>query len=812
MLNLYLYQHSQQFFNEHWKSQVEVDSSHKILVVTPSPSAADLFRAKITNLDSYEVVTISSFLSDLLQRFMPEQSYTSKAEMLISLAAVWRKFFPDESYDTFLRSYNLLSDLRSFTLDHSIIETVLEEYDPVFAKAIPIFNQMIEMQGWLDEHQAYFELSQRLRSQENLSSQIRPCIVFWGFKFMAGSQIDFLKALSIWSQVVIAFPEKAFEQCLESDWIKWLLDQKSRIVRAAKNETTVSKDKRLLVLNYPKKHLSFALSRFLAQQRQAKLAFILGNKRISSHEALEIPLQQMKIKIPVDILQQKIHQLSFHIEELIVENKSEMTILMDELKEYAQKSLSLKDFPMIKAVSLAQTFLNSWTNLSSDHFSINEFEKELMLEIMRLNAPRNNFIAQNPKQDLSVCSIFELEAVELETFKVVVANGDYQGIESRGQNFSENVEKYLISIGPIRRGELEFDLLKQSFDENINASNAVVFLESQLLEHSLEWRNLLEGFDIEMQSALIQKTPKQYGDWNFPAIPFKRDRISASRLQDFYDCQVKFYYKYVKKISPNIKTSLELQNSELGTIEHKVIEEYLKLHTELDFDRLIDLAKMETNKILALENKMISSTELAKYLQEIIQYAHSGLKMVFALQALLKTQEHFPEYAFEINTDGKIKNGSIDLMLRGPSTMALLDFKRTGFSIPSKSELQQFQKLQLWFYLNVLKSKNIWSETNKNTIGYLNLSQPSQSLIITNDEELIAQIKGHEAFEQIRSVFLFDEQWMQHFSDYVDLEKKLLTQYDSIQNYQVNPRSTSVCDYCSVSLICPKKPLEVQHV
>jgi len=239
--------------------------------------------------------------------------------------------------------------------------------------------------------------------------------------------------------------------------------------------------------------------------------------------------------------------------------------------------------------------------------------------------------------------------------------------------------------------------------------------------------------------------------------------------------------------------------------------EYLKLNIELDLNRVIEVARLETNKILAMEQKSISVTELAKYLQEITHYAYAGLQMVFALKSLIGAKEHYPEFAFETNVDGKVKNGSIDLMLRGPTSMGLLDFKRTGFSIPSKSELQQFEKLQLWFYLNVLKNKKIWNENFKNTIGYLNLSNPAQSLIITNDEDLIGQIKTHPAFEQIRSVYMYDEEWMQHFTDYVELEKNLLEQYDQIQQYQLTPRSPQVCDYCSVALVCPKKKPEVLH-
>jgi hypothetical protein len=199
-------------------------------------------------------------------------------------------------------------------------------------------------------------------------------------------------------------------------------------------------------------------------------------------------------------------------------------------------------------------------------------------------------------------------------------------------------------------------------------------------------------------------------------------------------------------------------------------------------------------------------------MQELIHYSYAGLKMVFALRELLGTQEHFPEYGFKLQTNGMLKNGSIDLMLNGPNTLALLDFKRTGFSIPSKSELERFDKLQIWFYLNVLKAKEIWKDSQKNTIGYLNLSKPSESLIITNDQDIIAQIKSHEAFEQIRSVYYFDEEWSERFEKYQEFEESLLQSYQDIKSYRVAPRDADVCAYCPVSLVCPKQTAEVSHV
>ena len=56
----------------------------------------------------------------------------------------------------------------------------------------------------------------------------------------------------------------------------------------------------------------------------------------------------------------------------------------------------------------------------------------------------------------------------------------------------------------------------------------------------------------------------------------KKRKLSASRLQTFYDCPRKYYFQYIDEMEINILPEKTVQPRFLGDLEHAIIGDYLK--------------------------------------------------------------------------------------------------------------------------------------------------------------------------------------------------------------------------------------------
>jgi CRISPR/Cas system-associated exonuclease Cas4 (RecB family) len=107
--------------------------------------------------------------------------------------------------------------------------------------------------------------------------------------------------------------------------------------------------------------------------------------------------------------------------------------------------------------------------------------------------------------------------------------------------------------------------------------------------------------------------------------------------------------------------------------------------------------------------------------------------------------------------------------------LEIYDFKRSDTSVGSKTDLQNFEKLQLWVYGLVMGSLKPVKK-----IGYINVSDIKKNLILETGNE----------FE------LFGEKIL-----------KLLMDFKAEKKFLPNPRKDNICNYCNVRKICPKGEL-----
>jgi hypothetical protein len=806
MLNLYLHQHAQAVFDLNFLNQKEA----KTYVIAPSPDQADSLRQNFLRSShphhALEVITISHFIKTMLDSSCLTLDYHAKSSMLIKLATVWKKFFSEYPYEYFSRSYNLLTDLRSFTLDQDILNTVLEQYDPLYQKAIAVFNQVIMLQGWSDEHLCYNLLAEYLRQPESEHQYAGSNIIFAGFRFLSGTQVDFIKALSIRSDVYVPVDKRVYLKSRSTDWIKWLEDVKTKIID---NEEREARPSSCQLAFFPKNRMAQYFKLFYEQEEnwhQNNFTIVLGNRQIKDDEALEVPLSHIYFKTPVNIFEESLAYLLGWIGDQIKNGPIDIDDFLVDLDLLVQNFKKQQNFLSLKLCSELKKIVVQWQELSAENKMLDAFEYKLITDIVKLNLPRNsmlNLIAG--ESDINIIPISKIAEISPQKKRVIVASSHYQSILAGVQTYSEQVEKYLTSIGPIRRIELEFEYLKSHFLEDLNHENTFILMENGLLEHNLYWKSLLDSVDQKIIHFETNSYERNYYDF-VKSNETSFTKVSATRLQTYFDCPRKYYLNYVAKIIPQIELKHTLQANHIGSIEHKIIEIYLNQNMSFIEANFNAVAESTYNTELKRLNMELTTIDYKKYLEETKRASRNGVLFMLGLANEFNIKDPFKlEYQFKLDLTADIKqNGSIDCLYVDNSKLVLIDFKRSSSSIPKASQLAKLEKLQLWFYLSALKKLNLYRDDF--IIGFVNLSDLGQSLLFTNNSEVSALAID----EQVIKIKKFDDKQIVAFENYPEHEASIIEKLKADQTYAVSPRNSTVCQFCSVEAVCPKQ--EAKHV
>jgi len=186
MMQIIYFSQKEQFLTE-----METYEGEKVYV-TPSPAKADGLRIRLTGMKSQDVITIAKFTSTLVEHLWDNgerPEVKRKSELLLIFGILKNKYLPQLGYEQFTQAYNLFSDLRSFTLNEDALTSVLEEQPEEIRRAVELFWKLLELTGHLDEHGAYQQIGERLRSADEIES-LNKTYVFWGFQHLNGQQVD----------------------------------------------------------------------------------------------------------------------------------------------------------------------------------------------------------------------------------------------------------------------------------------------------------------------------------------------------------------------------------------------------------------------------------------------------------------------------------------------------------------------------------------------------------------------------------------------------------------------------------------------
>lgn len=764
----------------------------EMIVIVPSPIIADQIRAGFLEQNSSSVpsvITISKFMQDELSLSKvpdDQKKLMGKAELILNLARLWKMHLSHLPFDMFLKAYNHFSELRSHSLRMEIVAPIIERLDPELAKAVQLFWLVIEAMNIVDEHKAYDVLAQYYRTDLIGEEVNKKTLVFLDFTFLSGLQLDLINSLAIKHEVIVPFPEEVYPETTHEDWIRWLVnDHESKKIHADKLP--------LKYLDFPKKKLSQTLKNYLKDE---DADFILSTKQLEDQFIFEIPVGNAYFKAEASIFSEEYNELKNQLK------KINFPISTDEFKKLLieKKKNSLdgkKNFRQFKIVTLLLEITKSYEELSAQEIKIELFDMKVLLHVLQLKLPRTFLVPLIETKNVSrILDLKNIQSFNPDKTTYLCLGSDYTPIKLAENILTEFDYEILNTVGPIKRNKLDFLMTKIKLKKVLSSPNTTLLIEHDFHKHDLGWSDILSQYDLKKVEGI---NPESFAFSDYEKIFKKRNDLkntdlSANRVQTYLDCPQKFYYDHLEQLRPRISLESGIQYSELGTIEHDVIEHYMKLHRHWDAHKMLEVTHLRLTHYLKNKQIKLIPQEFTKYSIEICLLAGHAVQFLNRLEVILGKCEYFFEYPLELTEDNWKVRIRIDCLIKTPQGNILLDFKRSNSSVPDGKQFENFEKIQLWFYLHYLKIP----ASELALVGYLNLMQPEESLFYSpeNGEQFSALNLKIKSFPKSFS------EMMDEFSQFLD-ETKSMMAVD--KDFFPIPKDPDSCRYCSVAAVCSRK-------
>ncbi|MBT3981103.1 MAG: PD-(D/E)XK nuclease family protein [Bacteriovoracaceae bacterium] len=760
-------------------SQCKKSQTGDLVFITPSPKKADHVRSLLMGHDlseSCEVLTINKFISNQMKENLgttSPQSIKTKSSYMLVMAAVWKNMWGSGEYNQFVSAFKLFTDLRSFTIDHEFLSPIWEHYTEKMANSVRTFYQISQNLDLIDEQASYAKLAETLRApapEVETDSSGRQ-FVFWGFSHLGANQIDYIKAFSIRNNVLIPFPKRALHRAIMSDWISWFVDL-SKVEDSA--ETSVQS---INCAKFPKGMLSQTLRDFLTTcDEEQGVDLYLGAKKTQIEAFYEIPTKNLFSKGQVDLFEDEVEQVFGQLYQSIDSGNSNISKLKSLLKDSLQKT----NFKYIKVVSIVHDILDEWVELSDDHDEISRFELDLFKEIAILDLPRNYFLPLSKDMSGEVFTVDDLIVRDASKTNILVVASHLSSIRSMQSDYPDKLEKSLCALGPIRRPEFDFCILKEEILDFIGEKNTVLLLEGGVADSSLDWNEILRNCSLEyFEIGSVKHAPRP---WDVTAESIRLEKVSPTSLQLYLDCPRKYFLRYHKKLNSNISLASELQAFELGDLEHKVVQKYLTAFNKWDTTSFLKVVEEIINGFLCSNKKNVDQIYIDKYKREITNRSKLGIQFLLNLDS--NTTFEFEKKLEHVFCDVEVY-GRADCIIHLNEKSAVIDFKRSSSSIPAIGQFKKFEKVQGWVYPLLL------SKTFKTIgTGYLNLEEPQKSLLFSEKEGGLEGWRPYSFGDELSKFEVF--------------LNSTIEKMKSDTSFLPLPSSSAACKYCDFSPICSK--------
>ncbi len=814
MLKIVLFDNSRQLENLSFIDDLFADGRQTTLV-SPSPAIADEFESFARGIST---ITISRLINNQFEIFCPNDSIKKKADILLELSTIWCKIFSGKKIEEFFQIYDLLSELRSFTLNFDLVAEIVEKFDETTAKAIKIFWNFFDDYRVVDEHKSYQLLINALANSNQNQSQNenRERLIFAGFNFFSGVQIDYLRAVGQKMEIFLLLPKEVFEGARASDWPMWLSKDDDNISFITLESEKEKKQEKIVVAYFLKNQLSLELSKQLAQDRREHIQkhnIVLATSDIGLDQINELATGELYFKTASKIFEHKMQEVFEFFDLLIFKNnfKNSSRISLDfynqQLEALINSAIQKEDYRKLKVLLTLKETVYAWSELSVQNLSISRDENKLFESIVLLDLPRNNhvnFLLSDETENGKVISIAEYNVLDGEAKNIVCVTSAYQKISSTENiRFDEQAMSVLAAIGPIKNRDFENKIIRFKLKEILTSSHGLLLMERSIPHEVSFWREIMDSFFIEevKASSGLNNLKKEKQLQIIPApssekISASTKKFSASRLQTYLECPRKYYFKYIDRIEDEVVLTKNLTVAEIGTMEHEVISACFN-ENNFNLSLMVEkiLSKFEKEKMVELDLH-----NRKKIAQEILIYAQNGIDFLVKLKDIDPTIKF--SFARKIQSQTGLSVGEIDCLLYDITgkICGIVDFKRGPFSIPSEKELMGYEEIQIWFYLKaVIENKEEIDLKNLLVWGYLCLSDVEKSLIYSTQKERMEKI-----FE-VLTIKSIDDNWQKVFEQYFFFEQKKREQCLADDKMLAIPANENSCSFCVVNNFCENR-------
>ncbi|RPJ76454.1 MAG: hypothetical protein EHM20_07425, partial [Alphaproteobacteria bacterium] len=463
-------------FYQTTKDLTEAEVSENPLVICPSPVVADGLRRLMP--ENSEIITISKWVTDYLKTKNLKRS--NKAELMLRLSSVWRHYFPTEEGHQFFKSFELFTDLRSFTLNLEMLSEFLKEVDEVTTKSILIFWTFLLNENLIDEHLSYQILSEMETN--------RPVWLI-GFKHLSGIQIDMLKVISEKIDVKVFFPRDVYAETLNTDWIRWLVPEES----PAKMGPISVEEKKLKIIHFPKNKLNIVLDSVKRLIPHFDIA--LASQNITLNSRQEVSVADLFFKSQEDLFRIQREAIFEEFSEELQVGALELEVFAAGVEEKKKTALSAQNFILYKILLLLGEALVTYGEFQT---TVDLFTLKVLKMIIELNSPRVALTTLTLNSDNRLLELNELPYKESLQPLVMIASTSYGPLKSQDSNYSEKMIEALRVIAPVKRSGLEFLYLKSELSQTLAKEGNILLMEEGLELVDLSWREILKGFELEL--------------------------------------------------------------------------------------------------------------------------------------------------------------------------------------------------------------------------------------------------------------------------------------------------------------------------
>ena len=802
MLRVILYEHLHELDNLKFIR----DDKLPVRVICPSPMLSDIYQNAYGNGNKRIVVdTISRFISNELGREFGKDFFNqiiTKSDLLLTLAVAWKKKWIHLPYQTFTLVFNLFTELRSFTVNRDLISEVLNDLDQNYQEAISYFWVLMDQLDLIDEHQAYYLLSEVFRRPESsLDQDQNESLVFWGFNYLTSLQIDLIKSISLRRDVYIPFPAKVYKNAVASDWIKWL--HPAEDVNIKTNHQVVR------VVEFPPGKLCEAMSNLLNSDHLTAADIYLAQKKPTFDQLMEIPINQISFKVPNNIFTNSLKKVSDSIIKLWLNN--EKVLRAEDLKLFLQNQIEQKlkienhyrDFNAIKILLSYKKSLEAWRNLSEMNENLSLFDLTIIEKYLELGLPRTYYLSL--LKQTSGFRAFGLESLigfSGDRKKILCISSDYADLKKDETFYDENIFGFLSTIGPIKRAAFDFSFYKYYLQELLMSQNVVLLLESGLQDRSVVWKDVLEGFRLEKinlnkDENKIKKITDYLNDY-VENQTWDKMSISPTGFQLWLDCPRKYYFQVIKKIRDKSTFTTQISPAFLGNLQHAIVEYWLNdsvLWSEAEHVAYCQKFLVEE---LSKEAIILNPFDFEQALNEIIIFSKNGISVLKSLKEKFNVTRYVFEKSIHQEDDKTIFTGRVDVIGYTKNGIFLIDMKRSKSSVPSLGEIKSFVKIQLPYYLTHLVNDEIVIFA-----GYLCLADITESMFFSFQNKAMEVLVEENLVKPKTSDnknFHFDE-WIK---DYKQTEVTELIKLANEKKYLASPRTSKDCEWCVVKNICAR--------